>query len=584
MFNRATPVVAGNVMEPLQKLHLYDNILNAISLNKKTNDNRIIVQMAPTGSGKTSTLCNHTIPGIIATFTDIKDILFVAPAVECVDEPCEILKKLDGTYIAGRLIRVFNQIETKEYKDNPQAYIKYDVAIWCWTTHYMHSVFKNYTPNCGMDVPDLIINDEAHRGLGAPDASTTLADFGTNNNNFDPKWFQMQEVLAAYGSIVAHFTGTPTESQQMHTLSGAAKYMFLENMPKVDTLNAFTHFVLADELADTAVLAKKVYTRYIEDTLRLQSLIDQSTWDLLEPKIYKLMPGMIIGAGRDNATNGLPFARELPGFRTLNKKVGGDIFICTSDKKQFNTIKLKKMSGGIKNANMTVRRNNPLLCVFKDSGKLGINIPKLRVAAILRLPSQDMVFSAYMQFIARTCRLPFFRDHDVAIQFIKNLAISNEQKKFVIEYYAMLSSSIIVMPNDSELLHKMKNCYSNDTFTVLAGIDYLMRGVFIAGNAGQTSSAYQGNLNSLYRKGQCEVCEVEENGKTSCYNNALKGYRKQYGPDITEEEFAAKWAVTLQVDHINGNRYDNSPDNHVTVCPDIHMVKTQINEDYLTQY
>ena len=581
MFKRTVPAIAGNVMEPLQKLHLYDNILNAITLNKKTNDNRIIVQMAPTGSGKTSTLCNHTIPGIITTFADIKDILFVAPAVECVDEPYEILKKLDGTRIGGRLIKVFNQIETKLYKDNPVAY---DVAIWCWTTHYMYSLYKNYTPDGDLNVPDLVLNDEAHRGLGAPDASTTLADFGTNNNNFDPKWFQMQEVLAAHGSIIAHFTGTPTESQQMHTLSGAAKYVFLENMPKVDTLNAFTHFVLADQLADTADLAKKVYTRYVADTRRLQSLIDQSTWDLLEPKIYKLMPGMIVGAGRDNATNGLQFTKELPGFKTLNKKVGGDIFVCTSDTKKFNTIKLKKMIDGIKNANMVIRRNNPLLCVFKDSGKLGINVSKLRVAAILRLPSQDMVFSAYMQFVARTCRMPFFRDHDAAIQFIKALTISNEQKKYVIEYYAMLSSSIVVMPNDSELLHNMKNCYSNYTFTVLAGIDYLMRGVFVDGAAGRTTSAYQGNLNSLYRKDHCEVCEIEANRKTSCYNNALKGYRKQYGPDITEEEFAAKWAVTLQVDHINGNRYDNAPDNHVTVCPDIHMVKTQINEDYLTEY
>lgn len=593
MLNYINQGPISTIMDPLQKEFLFDNLIKSVQENV-AGDKRIIVQMAPTGSGKSTTLSNHTIFEIFKQFPNFTNIFYIAPAVECIDEVYDIMSSLvgNGMLINGKTVGVYNKSHIKSWIDEGRGPTT-QLNIMVISSQLFYQYYEIYpNPDFPVVLPDLIINDEAHRGQGVPHRSTTLEDTGRTDNNFDPKWFNAQERLAVLGSIIMHFTGTPTESQKMLTTLGGVLYKFLPDMPKRKEQNCFTHFVFGDSLAETADYSKKFFFNMCERVKQLQNSITPDTWQKLNGKIYKMMPGMIVGAGRDNATNGLHYFKQHPEYEDLAYLVGGDLFASTSDYKSYAGAKIKRMYDGIRLSMSNTKINVPLVMIVKDSGKVGINIKRLNTAVVLRLPSQDKIHNSYTQFVARSGRLPFFRDHDQFIELMRTIDISNDQKELVIEYYSMMSTSYVIMPNDSHLLKLVEDFYGDSTFSAAEGNDYLRENIFDSKYTSNKVSSYKlshdkNQLYKMFRKDYCEVCEIDTNGYTGCVNLAYKGFMKQYGKfskmDVkTYNEFFKKGV--LVVDHINGNHFDNRLENLVTECPNIHNSKTIIHEDYLNRY
>jgi len=577
-------------IEPLQQEYLVDNIIDAITKFLKASTKRAIVVQAPTGSGKSFTITNYTAILIAQHFKKIKNVFFAAPSQECVDEPLESMMKYDGTYIGNKLVKVYDSKQLKYSLEN-DIDLPGDIRYFFMTTQYMYGLYENYDPakpdDFDLMLPDLIFNDEAHRGLGVPDKSTTKDDQGVTNNNWEPKWFDMQTAMMNSGTTVIHLTATPTQSQRMRTLVGADKYVQLPTMPKFKESNAFTKFEYhgnREDLHETLEAAYKTFAWQVNEIRNQQVLIPESVWDSVSDKIPKMMPGIIISLGRNNAVNGIQMQAVMKDIKAYVKRLNAVLFVSTSSEKHFDGQKIKRMSEGIKLANSPAYINRPLVMVVVDSGKMGINIPRLITAVVCKVPAQQKIHNSYTQFVARTCRLPFFRDHELGIEFIRKMKVSDEVKSLVCSYYSLMSTSFAILPQDTELMKLVEEFYTEDTFEMVDGIDYILKGVFGPKDPKKLISGLRlafdnGQLNQLFRKDYCEAC------KGVCFEQAIKGYINQYGDDTSKlGDFIEDWKTTLQVDHIDGNRYNNDPSNHATVCPNVHMLKTQRQKDYLNTY
>lgn len=577
-------------IEPLQQEYLVDNIIDAIQKFMKASLKKAIVVQAPTGSGKSFTITNYTATLIPKHFKKMKNIFFVAPSQECVDEPYESMMKYDSTYLGNKLVKVYDSKQLKYALDN-DIDLPGDIRYFFMTTQYMYGLYEDFDPanpdDFDLMLPDIVFNDEAHRGLGVPDASTTKDDQGVTNNNWEPKWFEMQTSMMNCGTVVIHLTATPTQSQRMRTLVGADMYVQLPIMPKFKEANAFTKFEYhgnREDLYGTLDAAYKTFAWQVNEIRNQQILIPQATWDSVADKMPKMMPGIIISLGRNNAVNGIPIDTVMKDIKAFVKRMNAVLFVSTSKEKHFDGMKIKRMSEGIKLANSPAYINRPLVMVVVDSGKMGINIPRLITAVVCKVPAQQKIHNSYTQFVARTCRLPFFRDHASGISFIRKMKVSDEVKSLVCSYYSLLSTSFAILPQDTELMQLVEEFYTEDTFEMLEGIDYILKGVFGGTDPKKLMSGLRlafdrGQLNSLFRKDHCEAC------KGTCFEQAVRGYIEQYGDDTSKlGDFIEDWKSTLQVDHIDGNRYNNDPSNHATVCPNVHMLKTQRQKDFLNTY
>jgi 5-methylcytosine-specific restriction endonuclease McrA len=79
-----------------------------------------------------------------------------------------------------------------------------------------------------------------------------------------------------------------------------------------------------------------------------------------------------------------------------------------------------------------------------------------------------------------------------------------------------------------------------------------------------------------YRK-RCEVCIKQSRAiRLNGHRNYVLAHKKSY---CEECGFVAVDKCQLDVDHIDGNRLNQSPDNFRTLCANCHRLKTKLNGD-----
>jgi hypothetical protein len=126
------------------------------------------------------------------------------------------------------------------------------------------------------------------------------------------------------GTVIIHLTATPTQSQQMRTLVGANKYVQLPTMPKFKESNAFTKFEYhgnREDLHETLEAAYKTFAWQVNEIRNQQALIPESAWDSVSKKIPKMMPGIIISLGRNNAVNGIQMQAVMKDIKAYVKRL-----------------------------------------------------------------------------------------------------------------------------------------------------------------------------------------------------------------------------------------------------------------------
>lgn len=618
-------------MRPLQKLYLHDNVFASIANSEKTNDNRITIIPAGTNAGKSTVITLITIPHIIQRNSSVKCIAFTSPDSGCVDGPYHKFyaewngKKIQCADGKIKTIRARRKDEIKKSWEITEKTPANIVDVWFVSTQWLRSVWIDYDEPSkpkSIGVPDYIIVDEIHFGMGTIDGTTIMADQGRGNKNYDPKWLPTIYGMSLAGSCVLGYTGTATKSQQGKTILGATVFkslapmtenkdtsVFAEVLPIKSELHSYTR---RGELLNTYDLGKTVYELSVDKCKQFFREIDVDTWQkAMDIGIVQVMTGAFFKFGREDASNAIPLYSSRGrrnDFLSFGKDLAANIGIVTSSEKKYfkprYSQKFKDAYSIIKNANDTSNITSPFLLSVIMQGNMGWDVPRLKQISFLGYPSAKNVHLMQLQTMARAKRLLCgVYDHKDKAREIAELDVSTEQKILLAKYVVFVNTVNIVIPNGAPLLDSAYTEFRENMHTPTEGLDLYLNiinthvPVKKKSNVSKITKPHYHmgyNPGSQNQENKADVCEhctslgLVKDNETFCkiLGRVLANdvSMKKFGRHLTDAEFDVIWQGALKLDHDNGTRTDNSPENLITRCGISDSVKTLVCKDYLGAY
>lgn len=583
--------VCPHPMDKDQQEFLHDNILNYSELMLTSGNTHMLVNVANTGAGKTFVISNYLVPSLvrmnIQNVKPLRNFLIIAPPREVRDDIWETFVNMDYKTVDGEIVCVYLQDDLLEVAKGKRS-LKGDVNILVvtnsWFNTHHASIYKNKNIKF-----DCIINDEAHYANGVSDIADMKVSTGAKNDKAKLTTYHNLEALRKDGSLVIQFTATPTVSQTGVTYHGGMSYMQLPVMPFDPMKVPFVHF-LPSSLENSYSTIATWYKNHVNVIKDLQTAITPATWDLVTSNspIRKMMPAVSIRVGAVNAKEDRALTwDDLENTVRYDCITEGWDLVDLIDTLEYDGVRTQNTLDAIKMANSPEKENRPTMIVVKNKFLMGANLPRLAVSGVVRNPSQQLVENNWVQFYARTSRLPYFRNHEDARNYIYSLPIDYQQKYFLCLLYVYMSSAVCIVLTESTLLSdKVVKAYSAGKWTVNKGLsfflDNLKTGYY---NTEQFGSSVRANRRyDDYIKSQfCEGCPKGLNGLPNCLMNVYAVYCQNYG-DVEFETFMDAQCDMLDGEHKDSNRNNNAPSNRVTVCANVHRVKTALHKDYLTKY
>jgi len=605
--------VPMGLLSDKQKEYLFDNVIDAVKVNIATNFSNIITVAADTGDGKTFTLINYILPELIRM--GFYNHIYMAPDAGLVKQtrdmahdvmsmqliagkPVNIIDEETGKkYIKGKLklpkncVNVF-LITKKMFLENKDAFTKGHLSA---KTHGAWSVF----------------DDEAHSQTGVPSRRDTKPSTGVNNKKAKLSTFKALNAFRKVGNNIIGTSATLTNSQKGKTIDGRKIFLRLPQMPKDPLTCTFADFTPVSAVTNDnwdfgkmLSIGLKLFANHCQSVDALHNSITDSTWNVLDTtndsKFAYVCPDMIIKVGRNNATNGIKYEDcidLITRFVNANNMILADLVEMT-----FNGKKIKDMGEMIKIIN-TVGLDKNVVIVTKDKASVGINVPTLTHAIIARTPAQKLIHNNWSQFLGRVTRMPFFRSHQVAKDFIFGLDIHYDQKALLATYYALMNWSHSIVPEESELLASRVNADDEDdddidetvmdyrlkhTMNLESGKQFLFDGLQDSctgkNSIGYTISRLTPEMSNFIKGTFCGNCKRDTNGLPVCLPNVYETYCKTYG-HVTLEEFLSNTDKSASVrEHKDNNHYNNNPENIAYVCATLSAFKTDIHKDWNQSY
>ena len=589
---------------PFQQEFLIDNPIDQLKLYYGGQDDRSIVLNAITGSGKTTAAIAGFIPQWIREFypQGKRIIGFMTHFLEVVEATYEDAKKmLDykvvSTDVGDAKIRVYSSEQLK-HSLKTNTGLEGDVIVVLITADFFSSRIEEFASDNDSDFSlDLMIVDEAHFRFGTISAEDTKADKGATNNNYMA--VTLTQLRERVNCATIFMTATPTNSQREQTTLGAINNIYLPEFPSnSDFIPAYN--ILEYPTNDFTVEGGIAHFGDVLSQLEyIFAQIDDSTWTVASPKITKTYPASIVRLARRGAKNGVDFAENIDRIEALQSNINAIILTSTTQGKTFQGGKIASLNEGIK---LAKKHNNRGICInVIDSGYAGLNLPKINSIIIGREPS-GTIANNYIQIGGRGARMVFFASHNEAISYISGLPISAEQKRWLAEYIILMNTTTVHVPADSDMLTvDVRSFFEKVSYRPDQLRAIILNGIFSDGNipGGVQLSTYtilQNDEYKQYQKDYCEVCAKSDGEHTDCFIQAWEGLDRDIAESFTArgltsglfgvDEATAKeyWIKVLNVHHKDGNHFNNSPDNLITVCPNVHGMITMHNEDYLNRY
>jgi hypothetical protein len=587
---------------PFQQEFLIDNPIDQLKLYYDGVDNRSLVLNAITGSGKTTAAILGLIPEWIRQFyPEGKSVIgFTTHFLEVVEATYEDAKaaldyKMVETSVGLAKVRVYSS-EDIRHIIKTKTPIDGDVIVVLITADFFSSRIDEFSDNAAGFALDLMIVDEAHYRFGTISAEDTRADKGSTNRSFVPVTLtQLREKVKC---ATIFMTATPTNSQRERTELGAENNIYLPEFPSnSDFIPAYS--VLEYPSNDFAVEGGIEYFGDLLSRIKYVSTqINEATWTAVEPKITNIYPAAIVRLARRGAKNGVDFEENIDRIESIQASTNAIILTSTTNSKTFSGGKISSLNEGIKLAKK--HNTKGIFINVIDSGYAGLNLPKINNIIIGREPS-GTIANNYIQIGGRGARMVFFASHNETIAYIRGLPISAEQKRWLAEYVILMNTTTVHVPAESDMLTvDVRNFFETVSYRPDQLRSIILQGIFgdddIPGGVHlSTHTSLQNDEYKQYQKDHCEICPSSDGVHTDCFMLAWEGLDREVAESFTArglvalfgvDENTAKeyWFKVLNVHHKDGNHFNNSPDNLITVCPNVHGMTTMHNQDYLNRY
>ena len=578
----------------------YDHIVKPVmEVAEKALDGQVDPRMSgmlcPPGSGKT-TVFNIDLIWRVATLAVKKNstnnlIIITAPDITIVEDNLNLLNEFwEDNAILDYLLKEHG-LDWRGLYQNPSEIRGRGLEILVCsiqkaTGDQFHHLKKH---------PILMkVSDEVHRGLGCPEGgegNSYVVDVGHSNSEYEAKWFSAINELQP--KMWFGLTGSET-----HSMRNNDKYYnnISDKMEKSEwRLPFFSNYMrqytggykgnqelvedfyikLAKRNAISKHLHSKIPTKYLK-TPTLSKLNEIKTSGMLKcgvsSSIY-MEPDQVVRL-----------------MDTLNEKYENETFVFEGERLSYhigsNAIlttagKVERKTGGsngecIRRLNSEKSTYNSVAVIY--IGTVGINITNCGVIAVLPVvDNMGDVDNNLYQFFCRMDRNKYGSwrgEFDYEVSQIPDAKIRDNIIKLAVN---LATREAIVSEGGmaERAYNKTKETHilAEDAYGYLHGLVSLKRQI--------TTSKEQDEIYKLYKveNPHCEFCPQNEEGIPMCEVAARQNHLED-----SDEEFSKWWFCDLEVDHKDGDHFNNDPENLQTLCSDEHGYKTQKNEDYLNRY
>jgi hypothetical protein len=604
--------VPMGLLSQKQDEFLFKNVIDAIKQNIINDFSQIITVSADTGDGKTFTIINYVLPELIRMGHD--NFIYMAPDVGLVKQTRDMTHDIMAMRIINsKPVNVIDEDTTKKYIKGTLKFPEHCVNIFC-ITKKMFLENKNVFIKGHLSVGKIgnltVFDDEAHSQTGVPSVRDTKPSTGVNNKKAKLSTFKALNALRKTRVNIIGTSATLTNSQKGKTADGKKLFMRLPPMPKDPITCTFADFtkVSATDLIGNWSFEKmlkqgiNLFVKHCREVDDLHNKISDATWNILNTtsnsKFAEVRPSLIIKVGRSNATNGIKYDDCIGLIKaevSRHKMILADLV-----EMKFDGLKIKDMGDMIRTINSNGSNKNVVI-VTKDKASVGINVPTLTHAIIARSPSQNLIHNNWSQFLGRITRMPFFRSHIDAKDFIFGLDIHYDQKALLTNYYALMTWSHSIVPEESELLSNRVNFDDEDdidetvmdyrlknTMSLEEGRNYLFDGLREScqgkNSFGYTLQRLRPEQAKFIKEEFCRSCPRDDFGLPKCLPNVYEAFTKEYGFVSLDTFLSKSNGSALHREHKSGNHYDNDEKNSTYVCGTLHGFKTDIFEDNKQRY
>ena len=424
-----------------------------------------------------------------------------------------------------------------------------------------------------------LITDEAHRGLGCPDKENYTGDVGYTGTNYEAVWYWKCRELNY--DMWFGLTGTPTYSQLYETdhYTVISKDMeksdwrlpFFESKIFVFDPSEYDHQIACFFVE---IARRNAIGKYLKSKI---THIPESLPNLSETKVT----GMI-RCGTEQQTNYPNPYYVLRKWDELCKKYENLTFEYDGVELPYHIGKCAIMTAESKTGGSNDGTKNLLndenseyvAAAVMYIGSVGINITNLGVVSILPVvKNQGDVDNNLRQLISRMDRCKFvwrgsFANEVAQVndpemrKLMVDLAVNTSSKKCLAAKGGLATGAYVKVRDSHVLVENAKG--------------FLLGLISVFREQCGYSSVSGKERDLAYKNARKDKCEFEG---CNCYEALVENSTKD---SKAERELA--YQKILQVDHIDGDRENMSPENLITLCPNRHSIKTMNNEDYLNKY